>query len=105
MICARIDTSSAETGSSSTISRVLVDQRPGDGDALALPAAEFVREQVRHVRPQPDELQHLRHPLPHALARDRSVWISSGSAMMSPTRMRGLSELYGSWNTTCTARR
>src|SRR2546427_316677 len=28
-----------------------------------------------------------------------------GSAMISPTRIRGLSELYGSWKTTCTLRR
>ena len=63
MICARIDTSSADTGSSSTISRVLVDQRAGDGDALALPAAELVREEPRHIRLQADELQHLGDPL------------------------------------------
>src|SRR5262245_28666108 len=37
--------------------------------------------------------------------RARSVWISRGSATMSCTRMRGLSELNGSWNTTWTALR
>ena len=36
---------------------------------------------------------------------DRLPFASIGSVMMSPTRMRGLSELYGSWNTACTARR
>ena len=34
-----------------------------------------------------------------------SPWISSGSPMMSATRMRGLSELNGSWKTTCISRR
>ena len=38
-------------------------QRPGDGDPLALAAAELVREQVGDVRAQPDKLEHLRHAL------------------------------------------
>jgi hypothetical protein len=43
--------------------------------------------------------------------RPRTSWRESrscvkiGSPMMSPTRMRGLSELWGSWNTTCTFRK
>ena len=93
MICARIDTSSAETASSSTISRVSRHQRPGDGDALALPAAEFVREEPRHVGLQADELQHFRHALVPCLRAKGRCGSPAARAMMSPTRMRGLSEL------------
>ena len=38
-------------------------QRTGDGDALALAAAEFVREELCHVGLQADQLQHLGHAL------------------------------------------
>src|SRR5215470_8989658 len=31
--------------------------------------------------------------------------VTSGSTMIEPTRMRGLSDAYGSWNTACTERR
>ena len=31
-----------------------------------------------------------------------AAWIASGSVMIVPTVMRGLSELHGSWNTACT---
>ena len=48
-------------------------QRPGDGDPLALTAAELVREQVGHVRPQPHQFEHLRHTLAHGGTRERSV--------------------------------
>ena len=41
--CARIDTSSAETGSSATRKDGLHGQRAGDADALALAAGELVR--------------------------------------------------------------
>ncbi len=43
MICAWMETSSALTGSSAMMSLRLDCQRPRDGDALALAAAEFVR--------------------------------------------------------------
>ena len=43
MTCAWIETSSAETGSSQTISFGLHRQRAGDADALALAAGELVR--------------------------------------------------------------
>ena len=32
-------------------------------------------------------------------------WMTSGSAMIAPTRLRGLSEAYGSWKTICISRR
>ena len=43
-ICERIDTSSADTGSSAIEELRLDGERPGDADALALAAAELVRE-------------------------------------------------------------
>ena len=48
-------------------------QSPGNGDALALPAAELVRKQTRHVRLQPDQLQHVRHALLQGVAGESSV--------------------------------
>ncbi len=32
-------------------------------------------------------------------------WMRSGSEMIAPTRLRGFSEAYGSWNTICSSRR
>ena len=32
-------------------------------------------------------------------------WMRSGSAMIVPTRLRGLSDAYGSWKTICISRR
>ena len=55
MTCAWIDTSSAETGSSATISFGLSGQRAGDADALALAAGELVRIAVVVLRVQPDQ--------------------------------------------------
>ncbi len=54
MICAWIDTSSAETGSSQMMSFGLEHQRPGDADALALAAGELVRIAVDQVGQQAD---------------------------------------------------
>ena len=49
-ICARTETSSAETGSSATMNSGLQGQRPGDADALALAAREGVRVAIGGVR-------------------------------------------------------
>ena len=72
MICARIETSSAETGSSSTISRAEV-AGTGDGDALALAAAELVREELGLLGTEADELERLGHALAHLLAREPAL--------------------------------
>ena len=53
-ICACTDTSSAEVGSSQTISRGSHRQRARDGDALALAAGELVRVALQRVAPQAD---------------------------------------------------
>ena len=60
MIWARIETSSADTGSSQMTSLGLQDQRAGDADALALAAGEFVRVAVGLLGPQADRGQHVR---------------------------------------------
>ena len=49
MICAWIETSSAETGSSATMKSGLSGERAGDADALALAARELVRVARRRV--------------------------------------------------------
>ena len=76
-------------------------QRARDADALALSARKFVRVAVGVVGLQADASS-------AAPARGRSAsfpvaipWIRSGSAMMSPTVMRGLSDAYGSWKMIC----
>ena len=53
-ICAWIETSSAETGSSQTMQLRPVDHGARDADALALAAGEFVRVAVDLLRQQPD---------------------------------------------------
>ena len=57
------ETSSAETGSSDHEAG-LGRQRPRDADALALAAAEGVREAVHVLGAEADQLQELRHALP-----------------------------------------
>ena len=44
-------------------------QGPGDRDALALPAREFVREQIRRAIRQPDHVEQPQHPRAHFAAR------------------------------------
>ncbi len=80
-------------------------QRARDADALALPAGELVRIAADRVARQAA-------PCPAAARRARSARarapmpkLISGSARMSRTFMRGLSDENGSWNTTCTRRR
>ena len=59
MICAWIETSSADTGSSQTMKLRLDGQRARDADALALAARELVRIAVRVARQEPDVAQQL----------------------------------------------
>ncbi len=56
-ICAWTETSSAETGSSATISFGFTRERPGDPDPLALAARELVREAVVVLRVQAHDLE------------------------------------------------
>ena len=83
MICAWIETSSAETGSSPTRSLGSTRQRAGDADALALAAGELVRVAVQRSAAEPDQLEQLRD----AAARRRrraEPCRRSGSATISP---------------------
>ena len=61
MTCAWIDTSSAETGSSATISLGSQRERAGDADALPLAAGELVRVAVVVLRVEPDQLEQVLH--------------------------------------------
>ena len=63
MTWAWMDTSSAETGSSQTISLGRSGQRPGDADPLPLTAGELVRVPVVVLRVEPDQLEQLLDPL------------------------------------------
>ena len=65
-IWAWIETSSAETGSSATISLGVVRQGARDADALALAAGELVRVAVVVLGVQPDDLEQLLHPAARA---------------------------------------
>ena len=54
-----METSSAETGSSSTISSGFRREGPGDRDALSLAARELVGVARHVVAPQPDQVHQL----------------------------------------------
>jgi hypothetical protein len=56
-----------------------------------------VRVAVDEVGVEPDPLEQLTDPLTPLVFGTTSSWISHGSDTMSPTVMRGFSELYGSW--------
>jgi hypothetical protein len=72
-ICARIDTSSAETGSSHTIGHGLHRQCPGNDDALALPARELVGKPGRLIGAQAHLLKQLSHAPGALVARHDAV--------------------------------
>ena len=72
-ICAWIDTSSAETGSSQTISFGPQRERARDADPLALTAGELVRVPVVVLGVQPHQLHELLDLALDALARDGLV--------------------------------
>ena len=83
MTPAWIDTSSAETGSSSTSSLRLQRERAGDADALALAAGELVRVPVAVLGVQPDLREQVADLLAAARWSPRYMpWMRSGSAMM-----------------------
>ncbi len=79
-------------------------ERAGDADALPLTAGELVREPVRVLGAEADRPQQLLHAQP-ALAALSRPWIRSGSATISRTVIRGLSDAYGSWKTIWMSRR
>ena len=93
MICAWIETSSAETGSSQ------IDRASGRSasaraiaDPLPLAARELRGEAVVVLGVEADELHQLLHLALAARCRRATPWIANGSPMIEPTRRRGLSE-------------
>ena len=104
MTCAWIETSSAETGSSSRISFGFDRQRPGDADALALSAGELVREAAEVLGPQADALKQLA-ALGLDLAPSERRAASAASPGSARMRLRGFSDACGSWKTICISRR
>ena len=60
--CAWIDTSSAETGSSHTITSRVGAERPGDRHALALAAGQLQGARSAVLVLEADELEQLAHP-------------------------------------------
>jgi hypothetical protein len=89
--CAWIDTSSADTGSSQTIS--LGDrQRAGDADALALAARELVRDSAACGRAQAHRLEQLDDARPRRPRVGRELVDDQRLADDGATVMRGLSE-------------
>ena len=102
MILACTETSSAEVGSSSTISLRLDRERAGDRDALLLAARQFVGIAVGEIARQ---LHHVEQRARRAadFCAGASLRASSGTAIDWPIERRGLSEEPGFWNTICTA--
>jgi predicted transcriptional regulator len=84
MTCAWIDTSSADTGSSQTISAGSHRQRAGDADALALAAGEFVRIAARVLGLQADLSPAARHARARSAAARPTLWMTSASPTMAP---------------------
>ncbi len=102
-ICAWMETSSAETGSSQMISLRAQRERPGDADALALPARELVRVAVVVLRVQADAIHQLLHAATDVLLGASGS--TYGAPMICPTVCRGFSDEYGSWKIICISRR
>ena len=79
--------------------RRLERERAREPDALPLAAAELVRI-LRGRRPgRARRARRAARTRARRSSRLPSLWMTSGSSTMSPTRMRGLSDEYGSWNT------
>ncbi len=85
-ICAWIDTSSADTGSSQTISSGSQRQRARDADALALAARELVRVAARRMSGGRPTVRSSSATRSRARARGTSRARSSGSPTMSRDR-------------------
>ena len=75
MICAWIDTSSDDTGSSADDELGTDGERAGNADALALSAAELMRITRMMVLAQTDLMEQL-HPLSRFACALASLWIS-----------------------------
>ena len=104
-ICAWIETSSAETGSSQTMKSGLSGERAREADALPLAARELVRVAVRRVGGQPDDAEQLAHLRRRPRAATRGRACAAARRRSGRREWRGLSDAYGSWKTICIRRR
>ena len=104
-ICAWIETSRAETGSSQTMNAGFTRERAGKPDPLPLATRELVRVAAGRVRGQPDALEELTHTLVRLARLCVMLCTRSGSPTMRPTLCLGFSDANGSWNTICIRRR
>ena len=105
-ICAWIETSSAETGSSHDDQRRVDGERAGDADPLPLPAGELVRVAGRGVGAggrRRSSSSRTRVAVSRCARRDAVRLHRLGE--IRPTLCRGLSEANGSWKTICIRRR
>ena len=105
MTCAWIDTSSAETGSSATISFGFSASARAIEMRCRWPPENSCGKALHLGAAQPDLVEELgdqlaRFSLPRAMP-----WTSSGSPTMSPADMRGFSDENGSWKMICICRR
>ena len=100
--CAWIDTSSAATDFVADEELGLDRERARDADARALAAGELVRVAAHQRRVEPDAIEHAVADVLDLLPRrDRGRARRGASPTMSTTRMRGLSDAYGSWKIIC----
>ena len=105
MICAWIETSRAETGSSATMKSGLTRKRAREADPLALAARELVRIARRRIRAAGRRSAAARAPAARPSRRDASPCARIGSPTMRATLCRGFSDANGSWKTICIRRR
>ena len=80
-------------------------ERAREADALPLAAAELVRVADRGDRGSARRARTARATRAWRSGLRSQPWMMSGSSTMAPTRMRGLSDEYGSWKTICMSRR
>ena len=99
-ICAWMVTSSAVVGSSAMMSSRLVEERDGDGHALAHAAGELVRigAQARLGRRDADALERFARD-PQRRLESTFWWARTASTICVSMRSTGLSVIIGSWNT------
>ncbi len=89
MICAWIETSSAETGSSQTMKDGPEDERAGDADALALAARELVREAGQLAALQADVLERFGDAVAQLAAFGEAVQAEAACRRSAPRSCAG----------------
>src|SRR5687767_10387469 len=101
MICAWIETSSAETGSSAMISLGLTASARAMPMRWRWPPENSCGYRRRWSADRPTVSSSWTTRSSRARRLGASLWITSASPMIEPTVIRGLSEAYGSWKMIC----